>query len=120
MNVLTRPGVTAPVDVDWVSGASMMVRRDAFVAVSGMDEGFFLYWEDADYCARVAAAGFRRVYVPSASIRHLGGRSADYQPGPAIRAFPRKQDQPPTALLDAAVQNKQQRSNMNNVLGTYS
>ena len=88
MNVLTRPGVIAPVDVDWVSGASMMVRRDAFVAVSGMDEGFFLYWEDADLCFRLKRAGWRTVYCPLASVTHLCGRSSRSSPA-SIVAFHR-------------------------------
>ncbi|MEO8260897.1 MAG: glycosyltransferase family 2 protein [Acidobacteriota bacterium] len=76
-----------PVDVDWVSGSCLMTRRDVFDAVGGFDEAFFLYWEDADYGRRVAAAGFRSVYVPAASVRHVGGRSADHHPANAIRAF---------------------------------
>jgi GT2 family glycosyltransferase len=78
-----------PVDVDWVSGACLMTRRDVFDRVGGFDEGFFLYWEDADYCARVADAGFRRVYVPTVAVRHAAGRSASHDPAPAIRAFHR-------------------------------
>lgn len=80
---------TLPMDVDWLSGACLMTRRDLFESVGRFDEGFFLYWEDADFCARVAAAGFRRMYVPSASIRHHVGSSAAHQPSLAVRAFHR-------------------------------
>jgi GT2 family glycosyltransferase len=78
-----------PVDVDWLSGACMMTRRDVFDRVGGFDESFFLYWEDADYCRRVAVAGFRRVYVPTVSVRHIGGRSAEHALAKAVRAFHR-------------------------------
>ena len=77
----------APVDVDWVSGACLMTRRDVFDSVGGFDEAFFLYWEDADYCRRVAEAGFRNVYVPAAPVRHVGGASAQQNRANAIRAF---------------------------------
>jgi len=78
-----------PVDVDWVSGACFMTRRDVFERMGGFDQGFFLYWEDADYCRRVANAGLRRMYVPTASVRHVGGRSAEFALAMAIRAFHR-------------------------------
>jgi GT2 family glycosyltransferase len=78
-----------PVDVDWVSGACMMTRRDLFDGLGGFDEGFFLYWEDADYCRRAADLGVRRMYVPLASVRHIGGRSAERSLARAIRAFHR-------------------------------
>jgi GT2 family glycosyltransferase len=77
----------APVDVDWVSGSCLMTRRDVFDSVGGFDEAFFLYWEDADYCRRVADAGFRSVYVPAAPVRHVGGASAAHNRANAIRAF---------------------------------
>jgi hypothetical protein len=76
-----------PVDVDWLSGACLMTRRDVFDEVGGFDESFFMYWEDADYCRRVAEAGFRRVYVPTPPVRHVGGASAQHDPANAIRAF---------------------------------
>ena len=76
-------------DVDWLSGACQMTRRDAFERVGGFDEGFFMYWEDADYCRRIAAAGLRRVYLPGVCIRHLTGRSAEHAPAAAVRAFHR-------------------------------
>jgi GT2 family glycosyltransferase len=76
-----------PVDVDWVSGSCLMTRRDVFDSVGGFDDAFFLYWEDADYCRRVAKAGFRSVYVPMAPVRHAAGASAEHNLANAIRAF---------------------------------
>jgi GT2 family glycosyltransferase len=80
---------TLPLDVDWISGACLMTRRDVFERVGGFDAGFFLYWEDADYCSRVADAGFRRMYVPTVAVRHAAGRSAARDPAIAIREFHR-------------------------------
>jgi hypothetical protein len=77
----------SPVDVDWLSGACFMTRRSVFDAMAGFDESFFLYWEDADYCRRVTTAGFRCMYVPAVSVRHVGGASAEYDLAGAIRAF---------------------------------
>jgi len=76
-----------PSDVDWVSGACMMIRRTAFEAVGGMDEGFFLYWEDADFCRRLKAAGFRTVYFPGVSVTHTGGRSSCHAADASLVAF---------------------------------
>jgi GT2 family glycosyltransferase len=84
---LLAQGASTPVEVDWLSGACLMTRREIFDAIGGFDESFFLYWEDADYCHRVATAGFRRVYVPTPPVRHLVGGSAQADPAPAIRAF---------------------------------
>ena len=78
---------SVPVDVDWVSGACMMTRRQAFEAIGGFDEQFFLYWEDADFCRRIVKSGGRCMYVPIVSVRHAGGLSAARDPVRAIRAF---------------------------------
>jgi len=77
----------APLRVDWLSGSCLMTRRDVFERVGGFDESFFLYWEDADYCRRVAALGLHRTYVPSVSVQHFGGGSARYNLARAIREF---------------------------------
>lgn len=61
---------------EWVSGACMLVRREVFDAIGGFDEGFFMYCEDTDLCARIRARGQTIRYEPAAVIRHLGGRSA--------------------------------------------
>ncbi len=76
-------------DVDWVSGACMLVRREAFEQIGGMDEGFFLYWEDADLCRRLEHAGWRTVYVPAAVAIHAGARSSRYAADASLAAFHR-------------------------------
>lgn len=73
--------------VDWVSGACMLVRRDAFAAVGGFDERYFLYWEDADLCRRLRAAGYHVRYVPAATAVHRVGQSSKSAPAASIRAF---------------------------------
>jgi len=80
---------TTPVDVDWVSGACLCVRRDAFEAAGGLDEEFFLYWEDADFCRRLKHAGWRTVYVPMAGAVHVGGRSSRHAADASLEAFHR-------------------------------
>jgi len=67
---------TRPADVDWVSGACMMVRRSAITQVGLMDERYFMYMEDEDWCRRLRQTGYRVVYVPSAKVTHCVGRSA--------------------------------------------
>lgn len=88
-NLVARAGQREPVEVDWVSGACMMVRRDAFDAVGGMDEQFFLYWEDADLCFRLKRAGWRTVYYPAVGITHLTGRSSALARKQSLIAFHR-------------------------------
>jgi GT2 family glycosyltransferase len=77
------------VQVDWVSGACMLARRDALDAVKGFDERFFLYWEDADLCRRLRAKGYHVRYVPGASAIHRVGQSSRTTRRSAIRAFHR-------------------------------
>lgn len=66
-----------PMEVDWVSGAAMLVRRRAIEMVGMLDEGYFMYCEDVDWCWRMRKAGFKVFYVPSAVITHAVGRSSD-------------------------------------------
>jgi hypothetical protein len=74
-NVLTGCGdMKNPRPVDWVSGACMLVRRRAVCEVGMFDDGFFMYWEDADWCKRMSMKGWRIVYFPEAVIvHHVGG-----------------------------------------------
>lgn len=73
---IVRTDYGRPAAPDWISGACMLVRRDAFDRVGGMDEGFFLYSEDTDICKRLRGAGFDVRYEPQATVRHIGGASA--------------------------------------------
>ncbi|NEM91338.1 glycosyltransferase [Galbitalea soli] len=65
--------------VDWVSGACMLVRPEAFRAVGGFDDSYFMYFEDVDLAWRLAARGWRAVYVPRAHILHSGAKSTSRQ-----------------------------------------
>jgi GT2 family glycosyltransferase len=65
-----------PMEVDWVSGACMVIRRRAIERVGPLDERFFLYWEDADWCRRMWDAGWKVVYYPQASVEHFVGGSS--------------------------------------------
>ena len=75
--------------VDWVSGAVMIIRREAFDAIGGFDTGFFLYWEDADFCRRLEQAGWQIMYVPELTVRHAGGRSSRHAADASLVAFHR-------------------------------
>jgi GT2 family glycosyltransferase len=77
----------ASVEVDWVSGACMLARRDAFDSVGGFDESYFLYWEDADLCRRLRARGFHVRYVPGATAVHRVGQSSRTAQASSVRAF---------------------------------
>jgi GT2 family glycosyltransferase len=88
-NLPSLDGRTEPITVDWVSGACMLVRRTAFEQVGGMDERFFLYWEDADLCRRLGGHGWQTVYFPGATIVHAGGRSSIHVYRESLAAFHR-------------------------------
>ena len=81
------PAVTT--DVDAVSGASLMVRREALEAVGGMDERYFLYAEDIDFCMSVGERGWRVVYYPKAVVTHQKGASSRQARLAANREFHR-------------------------------
>jgi N-acetylglucosaminyl-diphospho-decaprenol L-rhamnosyltransferase len=69
------PTGAEPREVDWASGASMMVRRKVIEDVGALDEGFFLYFEETEFCWRARRAGFPMWYVPASRVMHLGGQS---------------------------------------------
>ncbi|MBI4744910.1 MAG: glycosyltransferase family 2 protein [Actinobacteria bacterium] len=62
-------------EVDWVTGACMMVRKEAVEKAGLMDENIFMYFEDNEWCYRIRKAGFKIYYNPKAEIIHLGGKS---------------------------------------------
>ncbi len=65
------------VEVDWVQGAALLVRREVIAQVGGFDEGFFMYSEELDWQKRIKAAGWQIIYYPEAQIVHYGGKSSE-------------------------------------------
>ena len=63
--------------VDWLVGACLLVRRTTVEQVGGLDEGFFMYFEELDWCRRIKAAGWDVVYLPTATVVHHEGRSSE-------------------------------------------
>ncbi len=74
--VLDRPD-DAVQDVDWLYGAALMARREAIAQVGPLDERFFMYSEELDWCRRFRKADWRVVYLPAAQIIHHGGKSSE-------------------------------------------
>ncbi|MBI4272309.1 glycosyltransferase family 2 protein [Candidatus Uhrbacteria bacterium] len=65
-----------PTDVDWLLGACLLVRASCIADVGLMDERFFLYFEDTDWCRRFWDAGYKVKYVPDAKMIHLHRRDS--------------------------------------------
>ena|SRR5437870_2484542 len=91
--------------VEWVSGACVLVRREALEQLDGWDETFFHYGEDIDLCRRLWSHGFEVRFEPAARVVHIGGASA---PRPRLRPlmvanrvrYARKHSRWPAALLE--------------------
>jgi N-acetylglucosaminyl-diphospho-decaprenol L-rhamnosyltransferase len=81
------PPGTVSLRADWVSGACMLLRREAFDRCGGFDTGYFLYWEDADLCRRLRRLGYTIRYRPDVHVRHAVGGSSESARPLAIRAF---------------------------------
>ena len=62
--------------VDWVAGASMIIRRAVFDAVGLLDEQYFMYFEEVDFCLRAKTAGWPCWYVPASRVVHLVGQAS--------------------------------------------
>lgn len=76
---------------DWVSGACLLVRRSAGEAAGWLDERFFLYAEDVDFCAAIRARGGRILFTPAAEVVHARGRSGAVDPAATLAARRRSQ-----------------------------
>jgi len=69
-----------PVEVDWLVGAALMVRRAVWEQVGVLDDNFFMYSEELDWQRRVRAAGWKIVYFPNARVRHFEAQSSAQVP----------------------------------------
>lgn len=73
------PNINRPVDVDWLSGACLMVRRDVIDRVGPLDGSFFMYGEDMDWCRRMRAAGGRLVLLADHDLGHARAASSGHE-----------------------------------------
>ena len=64
-------------DVDWLTGACILVPRPVYQQIGGLDEGYFMYSEELDWCRRIKEAGWRIVYHPAAQVIHHVGKSSE-------------------------------------------
>ena len=71
-------------EVDWVAGMFMLFRAEAFAAVKGFDEAYFLYYEDVDLCRRLRVSGKAVRYVPGAEVLHDARRTSRSDPRVAL------------------------------------
>lgn len=76
-----------PVAVEFVTGACMLCRREAIADVGLMDEAYWMYCEDSDYCQRYRARGWQLYYVPQATMRHVLGGSSKSARAEMIAAY---------------------------------
>lgn len=75
--------------IDWCAGASMMLRRSMLTSLGGLDERFFLYFEETEFCWRARRAGFQTWYVPASRVIHIAGQSTKLtERGAAPKALP--------------------------------
>lgn len=74
--IVAPPVPSAPTATDWVAGASLLIRREVFDAIGLLDERYFMYYEEVDFCWRAARAGWPCWYVPESRVVHLVGQSS--------------------------------------------
>lgn len=74
------PSLKVPTELEAVTAASIMVRREAFDAVGGFDEGYFLYLEDSDLCLKLRQAGWKVYFTPFAEATHEEHASSSKRP----------------------------------------
>jgi GT2 family glycosyltransferase len=75
-----------PRTVDWISGCAMLVRRQLIEQIGVLDERFFMYWEEIDWCLQASRAGWHLIHVPQAKLWHKGVQR-DYRPEPAVTYY---------------------------------
>lgn len=75
-----------PVQVDWISGCAIMVRSNVIEQIGGIDERYFYYWEETEWCLRARNSGWHVWMIPDAKVWHKGVQR-NYQPSPNITYY---------------------------------
>lgn len=92
---LLKPWITAelipdsPKKTDWVSGASMMIRSSIFERIGFLDESYFMYFEETDFCLRALRSGWECWYVPSSKVIHFVGQSSGISDASMTKRMPK-------------------------------
>ena len=73
--VVAPPPPNHACEVDWVGGASMIIRREVFQDIGVLDQGYYTHYEDVDFCFNAHKAGWAVWYVPDSRVTHLVGQS---------------------------------------------
>jgi N-acetylglucosaminyl-diphospho-decaprenol L-rhamnosyltransferase len=78
---------TEPFEVGWVQACCLITRREVYERIGGLDEGFFLFAEDPDFCDRAAKAGWKTYFVPDVQITHFESSVVSHYPERKIRNY---------------------------------
>ena len=73
-------------EVEWISGCGILLRREAIQQVGPIDERYFNYWEEIEWCIRIRRAGWKAVHVPCAKMWHKGV-TIDHKPKPTVTYY---------------------------------
>jgi GT2 family glycosyltransferase len=85
-NELDQGQYQLPHAVEWISGCAILVRREAIEQAGMLDQDYFIYWEETEWCIRIGRAGWKVVNVPRARIWHKGVQR-DYEPKPSFTYY---------------------------------
>ena len=77
---------SSPLETDWVSGCAIGVRREAIEKAGMIDDRFFYYWEETEWCLRIRSYGWKALIIPQAKIWHKGVQR-EYQPNPNVTYY---------------------------------
>ena len=80
-DIFTKQEITSPIPVDWLMGSAFMIRKSAIEKVGGLDERFFMYFEDVDWARRFWENGYKVIYFPAAKMYHYHFQSSKKKGG---------------------------------------
>jgi N-acetylglucosaminyl-diphospho-decaprenol L-rhamnosyltransferase len=87
---LNLPRAEGPMEVDWLGFSCVLIRQEVIEQVGMLDDAYFMYYEDIDYCRRVRQAGWKVLYFPEPKVMHMeGGSSKVTEQGRLLRRAPR-------------------------------
>ena len=73
-------------EVEWISGCGILLRREAILQAGPIDERFFYFWEETEWCIRISREGWKVVHVPQAKLWHKGV-TIDHKPKPVVTYY---------------------------------